>query len=108
MHADEDEQVDENGTEDDIVIMQPDLDDNHQSSKRAAEDLLNDGRSHMAGQSRFHRFTCVGENRLQLKASCEVNNDECEILTIGQRCRFALLLLRLLFYNEWSPETSGI
>ena len=68
----EDEQEQEEGVEEDIPRM-GDEDLEHPS----ATALMNDGRSHMMGQSRFRRFSCISNIRLQMDMDCQVNNGSC-------------------------------
>ena len=79
------EQEIEEGTEEDVQIMNTNEDPDEHISATA---LMNDGRSRMVNNSRFFRLRCVKDIRLNLDIECDVNNDTCCIINIGKRGRF--------------------
>ena len=81
-----DEETDNESNEDEILV-EVSQEENMEGLKDT-NSLLNDGRSKMTGQSRFRRFKCVADHKLTMDIDCEVGNDDCVILSIGQRGKF--------------------
>lgn len=79
----EDDQLEE-GTEEDIVFHDMDSD----YLEPSPEVIINDGRSHMPGQSRFRRCRCFSNVRLDLLIKCEIDDASCITISIGQKGKF--------------------
>ena len=80
--SDESDYCDENDVE-----LDNDEDDDDPYPYQSAELYLNDGRTRLAGQTRFKRFRVVDGDRLSLSRPCEQldsDQSQCKLVKVGQ------------------------